>query len=189
MKGVPFKYTELLLDCGGMSFDNGLYTIHTFEDSIKWTNLLSKYFAKSQDSFLSFGHDWMGIQYCVSRNTNECIYIYDPATHEEFLVDENLLDFHNTVLPNSKEDNLASDLFSEALKYLKIERIDYKDCLGFKVPLFLNGKEEVSNYEICDIEFYWDNQFQIYNQIKDFPDGTHINNTTLIPGFKFGNEK
>ena len=167
MKGIPFKYSELLLELGGKSFDNGLYTIHTFTDSLKWTGLLSQYFGKEENSFLSFGHDWMGRQFCVSRNTNECIYMFDPATQEDFYLDENLLEFHNDSLPNLKVENLASDLFEGALKYLGITSVSYHQCVGFKTPLFLNGKEEVSNYEVGDLEVYWDFEYQLYKQVKN----------------------
>lgn len=181
MKSIPFKYSELLLEFGGKSFDNGLYTIHTFEDSLKWTTLLSQYFGKDENSFLSFAHDWMGMQYCVSRNTNECIYMFDPATLEDFYVDENLIDFHNNILSSSKVNNLASDLFEAALKYLRITGINYHQCLGFKTPLFLNGKEEVSNYEVCDLEVYWDIEYQLYQQVKNFPEGTRVHNVVIDP--------
>ncbi len=94
MKGIPFKYSELLLEFGGKSFDNGLYTIHTFKDSLKWTGLLSHYFEKFKDEIISFGHDWMGRQFCVPTRSDECILMFDPATQEDFFIDENLFFFH-----------------------------------------------------------------------------------------------
>jgi len=181
MKAVPFKWSELLIEFGGKSFDNGLYTIHTFKDSLKWTGLLSQYFGKEENSFLSFAHDWMGIQYCVSRNTNECIYMFDPATQEEFCIDENLMEFHNNILPESKVNNLASDFFEGACKYLKITSISYHQCIGFKTPLFLNGKEEISNYEVGDLEVYWDFEYQLYQQVKNLPEGTRLHNVAINP--------
>lgn len=181
MKGIPFKWSELLLELGGKSFDNGLYTIHTFKDSVKWTSLLSRYFNKAENSFLSFGHDWMGRQFCVSRNTNECIYMFDPATQEEFFLDENLLEFHNNCLPNLKIENLALDFFEDVLKYLRITGINYHQCLGFKTPLFLNGKEELSNYEVGDLEVYWDFEYQLYQQVKNLPEGTRLHNVAINP--------
>jgi hypothetical protein len=180
MKNIPFKYSELLLDIGGNTYDNGLYSVHTFEDSIKWTKLISQYYDKDPNSFLSFGHDWMGIQYCVSRNTNEGIYLFDPSTHDEFYVDDNLFNFHDSVLSTSKIESLAADLFKEALEHLRIKSITYHECIGLKTPLFLNGKDELSNYDVYDIEVYWDFDNQLYQQIKDLPEGTKISNV-IIP--------
>ena len=181
MKRIPFKYSELLLEFGGKSFDNGLYTIHTFKDSLKWTGLLSQYFEKFKDEIISFGHDWMGRQFCVPTKSNECIYMFDPATQEDFYIDENLFYFHNSTLSDSKINNLASDLFEGALIHLGITRINYHQCIGFKTPLFLNGKEEVSNYEVGDLEVYWEFEYQLYQQVKNLPEGTRVHNVVINP--------
>ena len=181
MKGIPFKYSELLLEFGGKSFDNGLYTIHTFKDSLKWTNLLSHYFEKFKDEMISFGHDWMGRQFCVPTRSNECILMFDPATQEDFFIDENLLFFHNNILVEDKIDFLALDTFEEVLTYLKIDSIKYNQGIGFKTPLFLNGKPEVSNYEVGDLEVYWDFEYQLYQQVKNLPDGTRVHNVVINP--------
>lgn len=181
MKNIPFKYKELLLDCGGKSYDDGLYTIHTFKDSLKWTDLLSQYYGKFKDEIISFGHDWMGRQFCVPTQSNECILMFDPATQEDFFIDDNLLNFHNTILYNDKIEFLAQDLFEKALRHLKIVAIDYKKCIGFKIPLFLGGKEEISNYQICDLEVYWDFEYQLFHQVKNVPDGTKVNQVLINP--------
>ncbi len=103
LKSIPFKYSELLLEFGGKSYDNGLYTIHTFKDSIMWTNQLFRYFEKY--------NDWMGRQFCVPTRSNECILIFDPATQEDLYIDVDLIYFHEYILPVDKIDLLASDLF------------------------------------------------------------------------------
>jgi hypothetical protein len=107
--------------------------------------------------------------------------MFDPATQEDFYIDENLLDFHNSTLSDSKVNNLASDLFAGALKHLGITSINYHQCIGFKRPLFLNGKEEVSNYEVGDLEVYWDFEYQLYQQVKNLPESTRINNIAINP--------
>jgi hypothetical protein len=181
IKGIPFKYKELLLEFGGNSFDKGLYTIYTFTDSIKWTNLLCNYFEKFKDEIICFGHDWMGRQFCVPTKSNECILVFDPATQEDFFIEDNLLAFHNNILANDKGIFFAMDLFELALNFLKITGINYNQCIGFKTPLFLNGKEEVSNYEVCDLEVYWDLQYQLYQQVKNLQDGIRIQGITVNP--------
>ena len=104
MNAIPYKYKELLLDCGGKSYDKGLYTIHTFKESLEWTNLLSEYFPKFKDEIISFAHDWMGRQFCVPTRSNECILMFDPASQEDFFIEENLLFFHNAILVEDKID-------------------------------------------------------------------------------------
>ena len=181
MNAIPYKYKELLLDCGGKSYDKGLYTIHTFKESLEWTNLLSEYFPKFKDEIISFAHDWMGRQFCVPTRSNECILMFDPATQEDFFIEENLLFFHNTILVEDKIDFLALDMFEEVLAYLKTDSIKFNQCLGFKTPLFLNGKLEVSNYIGGDLEVYWDFEYQLYQQVKNLPDGTRVHNVSINP--------
>lgn len=181
IKNIPFKYKELLLDCGGKSYDNGLYTIHTFKDSLHWTDLLSIYFKKFNGEIISFGHDWMGRQYCVPVKSKECILIFDPATLEDFYVDEDLFFFHDNILANDKIGFLALDLFEEGLNHLKINSIQYSQCLGFKTPLFLNGKEDVTNYQISDLDVYWDVEYQLFNQVNNLPNGTQVDKIIINP--------
>ncbi len=181
MKNIPFKYSELLLDCGGKSYDKGLYTIHTFEESIKWTNLLGEYFEKYQGEILAFGHDWLGRQFCVPTRSNECILVFDPATQQDFHMDENLLDFHNNFLFEKKEQFFSSDTFKSVLTHLQIKGLDYNRCIGLKTSLFLGGNEELSNYESSDLEVYWDIEFQISTQVKGMPKGTVVSKLAINP--------
>lgn len=182
-KEIPFKYTELLLDVGGVSYNKGLYTIHTFESSLKWAKILSAYFEGYKNEILPFAFDWWGRQYCVPKKGYESIYVFDPIDLKDYFLEENLIDFHNITLVDDT-DLLDSAYFQEALHALKIDGIKQNKCIGYKIPLFLNGNTDLLNLQIVDIEVYWDTQHQIYNQIKDLPDGTRINAAAIIAQFK-----
>ena len=65
-----------------------------------------------------------------------------------------------------------------------LEGLNSYQSVGYKLPLFLNGKADSSNYEIVDTKVYWDIQYQIFNQIKDLPEGTRISNVAIVPQFK-----
>jgi len=67
---------------------------------------------------------------------------------------------------------------------LGLEGLNSNQSVGYKLPLFLNGKTDSSNYEIVDTKVYWDIQYQIFNQIKDLPEGTRISNVAIVPQFK-----
>ena len=47
----------------------------------------------------------------------------------------------------------------------KHNKPSYKNCVGYKVPLFLGGKDAISNYEETDMEVYWSISAQIISQI------------------------
>jgi hypothetical protein len=52
---------------------------------------------------------------------------------------------------------------------LRVSSINYKECIGYKVPLFLGGKDTTDNFEIADLEVYWEITCQLYHQVKDLP--------------------
>lgn len=183
IKDIPFKYSELLLDVGGYSFNKGLYTIHTFESSLKWAGLLSTYFPGYKDEILPFAYDWWGRQYCVARKGYEGIYVFDPVDLGDYFLEQNLLDYHNITLVDDFKI-LDEIYFKEALETLGLEGLNSYQSVGYKLPLFLNGKADSSNYEIVDTKVYWDIQYQIFNQIKDLPEGTRISNVAIVPQFK-----
>ena len=112
--------------------------------------------------------------------------MFDPATFEDFYIDTNLFDFHNSILSESKIDSLSLDVFNEVIRHLKINGIKSNECIGFKMPLFLNGKIEVTNYEIYDLDFYWDVEYQLYQQVKGLPDGTMISAAAIDAIMKKG---
>ena len=85
LKQIPFKYTELLLDIGGVTYNKGLYTIHTFESSLKWSNLISNYFEGFKDEILPFAYDWCGRQFGVAKRGYEDIYMFDPSDLKDYI--------------------------------------------------------------------------------------------------------
>ena len=133
------------------------------------------------EAIIAFASDWMGRQFCISLNSSEIIFVFDPATQEDFYLEENLLNFHNNILANDKVGFLALDLFEKGVDFLNIVGINYKDCLGFEKPLYLGGKEEETNYEVCDLEVYWDINYQMFNQISALPNGTRVNKVVINP--------
>ena len=181
---VPSTYVELLLAFGGKSFDRGLYTIHTFEDSLIWNDIIPKSFTNFDGKVLSFGHDWMGRQFCIPKTEDKCILMFDSSQQDDFILFESLFEFHDNILGNSKLENLSPDLFEKVMQSLSIQSITYDECLGHKLPLFLNGNDELSNYEKVDLKFYWTSQQQMYDQVKFLPDGTRVSSAGVILDFK-----
>ena len=182
VKDAPVGYKELLSDCGGVTFDNGLYHIHTFQESAKWTKLLYAYFPAYDNEIMSFGHDWLGRVYCVPMGSTDCVYMFDPAVLVDHRFEEGLSSFLNGTLASSKEEFLGLDSFRLVQADLGVKSIAPDQCVGFRTPLFLNGKEDMSNCEVSDMEVYWEMNHQLYQQVRDLPEGTRIDKVTLVPG-------
>ncbi len=45
-----------------------------------------------------------------------------------------------------------------------------------QAPLFLGGADEVGNLELSDMEVYWDMTSQLWEAVRDLPEGTKIGN-------------
>ena len=120
---------------------------------------------------------------CQIINMPEKMTMYTHL-HRYYFLEQNLIDYHNITLIY-ESDILDAIYFKEALQTLGLVGLNSGQCVGYKLPLFLNGKADSSNYEIIDVEIYWDTQFQIFNQIKDLPEGTRINKVAVVPQFNY----
>jgi hypothetical protein len=118
-------------------------------------------------------------QFAADVNRTDFILMFDPSTAEALELQQNIASFHNEELVNDRESYLTQSSFDKLLGVLRIEELPFNKCLGYKVPLFLGGKDKLDNYELSDLEVYWDFQSQIYHQIKDLPPGTKINSIKL----------
>lgn len=177
-KDLPSELYELLKLEGGATFDNGLYRVHTFTSSLKWSLLIAEFFNDYSNKIYPFGFDWMGRQFCL-RSSGDMLLMFDPATGEAFELEQTISLLHNEDFANDKDGMLSSVLFTNLLHKNGLANIKYNECLGYKVPLFLGGKDEPNNYEVQDLEVYWHIQNQLYKKVKDLPEGTKIGNINL----------
>src|SRR5262249_2681166 len=115
---------------------------------------------------LLFGYDWFGRQYGLIRHVDNVLVMFDPSMIESFELAGDLVEFHNTDLVSDKEETVSAEAFSIASYELGITDLRNDQCVGYKVPLFLGGKDEYSNYEIIDMEVYWEIQYQLFMQVK-----------------------
>ena len=69
-----------------------------------------------------------------------------------FDTDFNFYDFHNKEIPTNHLVCLASEYYEKWRKANNNYILPHNKCAGYKVPLFLNGKDVVENLEISDME-------------------------------------
>lgn len=159
--GIPLEL--LFSSFAGATFDNGLYRIHCQSSSRVWNNLILESFPKLEEQFDCFGYDWCGRQYAVNKS-NDKLYMFDCAAFEYMVLDSDLIKFHNIILTENKFDTLLEDEFEEWLN-VNSKPLNFTECVGFKIPLFLGGNEDISNLELCDMKFYWELTTQLYNKL------------------------
>jgi len=182
-RSINSELDTLFAECGGASINNGLYRVHTYSSGIAWSEALQQYFSGIGKTILSFGYDWIGRQYAIVHGIDNILLMFDPATFESFQIAGSVVDFHNRDLTEDRDATVSENSFKTVLVNLKISELTFQQCIGYKVPLFLGGQDNYDNYEVVDMEVYWDIQYQMYEQVKNLPPGTKISSVK----FKSGN--
>lgn len=164
----------VLKEIGGSSFNKGAFRIHTFGSSATWSNLLREYFSDLSFNFYCFGYDWMGCMYCYSLDEQSTVYIFDPADMDTREAETTIEDFFNIDLVKFRKQTLLLDKFESVKINLNIKSVDIDQCLGYKESLFLGGEDKDTNFDVWDLEVYWEMQYKIYFKIKDLPEGAEV---------------
>ena len=58
---------------------------------------------------------------------------------------------------------LASEFFNEWFEANGNFVLPHNKCVGYKVPLFLNGEDDIENLEVSDMEVYWEIMMPLMN--------------------------
>jgi hypothetical protein len=172
---INTEIQTLFEECGGYSFKNGLYKVHNPDSSVHWSSIIGNYFAQYKGRIIPFGYDWLGRQFAVDVARKNFILMFDPSTAESLELNQNIVSFHNLDLVDDIDSFLSEEHFHKVIKTMGLKEVKYGECIGHKISLFLNGSDTIDNYEIIDMEVYWEFECQIYLQIKNLPPGTKIN--------------
>ena len=147
------ELNELFQQFGGFSFDKGIFRIHNFETSQKWTDIVCQSFPKYSDRIIVYGFDWLGRQFAKDMN-KEFTYLFDIATGEDLQLEQSLSDFFNIELVDYGDETLDISGFS-AWNSENVE-LKFNEVVAYKIPLWLGGKDNPSNLEIEDAEVNWE---------------------------------
>jgi hypothetical protein len=173
-----FNSVKKLLDLfEGCTFDKGLFRVHTIGSSYFWTLITAEYFPHRKGQFCCFGFDWLGRQYAVNQS-NSIVFMFDPATGEDFVLEQSLEGFFNEDLVEYRESTLVVENFNQ-LEKIYGKGLKPEDCIGFKIPLFLGGEDDLKNYEKTDMEVYWELNYQLFCKTRSLPEGQLINKITF----------
>lgn len=160
----------------GKEFADGVFKVFKKDDITKWNAATLEMFPDFKIDFILFGYDWLGRFYATNKLEN-IIYVFDPSTNEVLELEDRFSNFINETLTKNANDILAVKLYKKWLR--KYAKPSYTSCIGYKVPLFLGGKDNMSNYEESDMEVYWSISAQIISQIKNQADGTIIDSLSI----------
>lgn len=179
---VDKQLGELMSQFGGQSFNQGLYRIFTTETISYWNGLIEMAFPKFAGRVTCFAADWLGRVFALDTGRLVAGYpsviLFEPGTAQALNIPCNLESFHEVELNQYREAALSESFYKRWLAQgggsLKISQ-----CVGYKVPLYLGGKDEVKNLQLTDMQVYWEISAQLINKTRDLPVGTKIDRVSI----------
>lgn len=150
-------------------YNKGLYTFISDEESKELLELVKRLGYKKD--LKVFAVDWIGKIFALDpeekdKNGCETISCYDlSAPSSSFCTQVNFEIFHNVHAVNHRNELFDSNRFDEWSKSNQPPN-DGKTCVGYKVPLFLGGKDDFENMELTDRSVYLHLQAQLFSSIN-----------------------
>lgn len=146
-------YEDFCLRFSKRSFGEGLFNTFPSDKRSYWNDVVGSCFPKYKGKISVIGYDWLG-RIFATLSDQDSVRLFEVGTGEVLNIGcsvESLLDEEIPMYPN---DALALKFFNEWKKTNNIS-IPYGSCVSYKIPLFLNGKDVVSNLELSDMDVYW----------------------------------
>jgi hypothetical protein len=173
---------ELIARFGGASFNGGLYRIVRASNMSAWKARISLAFPEFAKGTTVFGYDWLGRAFAIEGGRLEQgrpgVVMFEPGTGEALEVPANVQTFHDVELIQHSDAALASHAHKEWLARGGAVPA-YAECIGYKAPLFLNGKDEFENMELSDLDVYWRLMGQLIVKTRNLRPGTRVGPVTI----------
>lgn len=103
----------------------------------------------------------------------------EPGTGEALEIPLTFSAFHDQ-LGDLREPALAAGFFEQwSSANPALLPVAPADCVGYRVPLFLGGKDTVDNLEVIDLAVYWSVCGQLRQGTRCLPAGTSIGEVSI----------
>ena len=103
------------------------------------------------------------------------VLLLEPGTGEALEIPVPFSTFHDGELVDYADAALAAEFFEAwSAQHPSALPLSPDQCVGYKVPLFLGGHDDVANLEVSDLDVYWTICGQLRRQVKVLPPGTPI---------------
>lgn len=156
---LPKDAKEFLRKFEGNTFAGGLYRIHKLDEIEKWDEIVTEAYPEFRGRIHCFGYDWLGRQFAIDKkrvkNDKPLILMFEPGTADVLEIPCDFEEFHELEIPEYHDACLASSFYKQWREEVDNRDIEKSKCVGYKVPLFLGGTDDVSNLELSDIDVYW----------------------------------
>jgi len=182
--GLPADVQDVVGALGGMSFDDGLYRCFAPESIGAMTTLATETFPEHAQRLVCVGADWLGRMFAADEARRDSagqrmVLMLEPGTGQALEIPMTVTSFHERGLVVDAEPALARS-FYRAWREASGDAtpLQEEECIGYRLPLFLGGADEVGNLERTDLPTYWALCGQMRQQTQDVPPGTPIEKVT-----------
>jgi len=139
-------------------YNDGVYTIVSREEANHLLVLVESVFKEEAGKIDVFAVDWMGRIFALDATSPDptgqsTVVCFDLAEPVAFCTDVNFDDFHNKEAVDQQYALLNMNQYEEWIKG-NAPPSDGVSCVGYKIPLFLGGKDAVENQELSDRSVY-----------------------------------
>lgn len=157
----------LFSEMAGASFGGGLYRVHTGSTAGAWTAAAEAFFPAMAGRIVCFGADWLGRQFALDRARRQgkrcLVLLLDPGTGEAMEIPATVAALHTDELVHNADDALALGYYADWREATGDDDfIGPDECVGYSVPLFLGGDDDVENLARIDMAAYWSITAQLY---------------------------
>lgn len=175
-------FVEVIKRLGGKSFNNGIYRVYRGDEITQYTDLMCSQFKALKGKALVFASDWMGRQFVITHTDTvdgqPTVACLEPGVPDSFCTDRSIVAFHESCLIDMPDDTLARKLFVKWSRRHKAPVLPHQ-CVGFRLPLFLGGADDLKNLEMMDMNVYLEMCGQLWEKVKDLPEGTEIGSVSI----------
>jgi len=172
-------YAALAKRFAGCSFESGLYRLHDATSGPRALARIADAFPEFGARACPFGYDWLGRQFAIDSGRQQAgqplVLLLEPGTGEALEIPLTFDAFHDEELVEYGEAALASAFFAEwSQEHSADLPLSGENCVGYRVPLFLGGRDVVENLEVIDLDVYWTTCRQLRRGTLQLPEGTSI---------------
>ncbi|HET7489885.1 MAG TPA: T6SS immunity protein Tdi1 domain-containing protein [Acidimicrobiales bacterium] len=178
-RGEHPQLAKLYAELAGASFGGGLYRVHTPETGRRWTAVVEAAFPSMAGRIACFGSDWLGRQFALDRERRRGKYhlvlLLEPGTGDALEIPATVSSLHTDELVNQADAALALDFYADWREATGDEDfLDPDECVGYDVPPFLGGSDDLDNLTRIDMERYWSVAGQLLQGTAELPPGATI---------------
>lgn len=144
---------------GGIAIERGLYRVHVARSATAADLLVAEMFPEYGGRIRCVGFDWLGRQLAADLPLpvdDPPVLLFEPGSGRVFEAPTPLSEFHDRGLIEVREEALAVAFYLEWRSANPgMDQLDFSQCVGFRIPLFLGGEGSTPNLEVTALDFYW----------------------------------